>query len=100
MQAMLTLAEQQQRAVRWELVQLSRTLAGLDGPVLLLKGAAYAAAGLPPAAGRLFTDIDLLVPKAQIDATEAALMLAGWNSSHTMPTTSATTGNGCTNCRR
>ena len=81
MQAKLTLAEQQQRAVRWELVQLSRTLAGLDGPVLLLKGAAYAAAGLPPAAGRLFSDIDLLVPKAQVDAAEAALMLDGWNSS-------------------
>ena len=81
MEAMLTLAEQQQRAVRWELVQLSRTLADLEGPVLLLKGAAYAAAGLPPAAGRLFSDIDLLVPKAQIDAAEAALMLDGWNSS-------------------
>jgi hypothetical protein len=81
MEAMLTLAEQQQRAVRWELVQLSRTLADLEGPLLLLKGAAYAAADLPPAAGRLFSDIDLLVPKAQIDAAEAALMLDGWNSS-------------------
>ena len=81
MQAMLTMAAQQQRAVRWELVQLSRTLADLAGPVLLLKGAAYAAAGLPPAAGRLFSDIDLLVPKAQIDAAEAALMLGGWISS-------------------
>jgi hypothetical protein len=82
MQALLTLAGQQQRAVRWELVQLSRALADLAGPVLLLKGAAYAAAGLPPATGRLFADIDLLVPKSQIDAAEAALMLAGWNSSH------------------
>jgi len=82
MQALLTLAGQQKRAVRWELVQLSRTLANLAGPVLLLKGAAYAAADLPPAAGRLFADIDLLVPKSQIDAAEAALMLDGWNSSH------------------
>ncbi len=81
MQALLTVAGQQQRAVRWELVQLSRTLADLAGPVLLLKGAAYAAADLPPAAGRLFADIDLLVPKSQIDAAEAALMLDGWNSS-------------------
>ncbi len=88
MQAMLTVAGQQQRAVRWELVQLTRTLAELDGPVLLLKGAAYVAAGLPPAAGRLFSDIDLLVPRAQLDVAEAALMI------------SATTGSGCTNCRR
>ena len=82
MQATLTVAEQQQRAVRWELQQLTQTLADVDGPVLLLKGAAYAAAGLPPAAGRLFSDIDLLVPRAQLDAAEAALMLGGWVGSH------------------
>ena len=82
MQAMLTIAGQQQRAVRWELAQLTQTLADLEGPVLLLKGAAYAAAGLPPAAGRLFSDIDLLVPRAQLDAAEAALMLGGWVGSH------------------
>lgn len=82
MQASLTIAEQQHRAVRWELIQLSQTLAELPGPVMLLKGAAYAAAGLAPAPGRLFSDIDLLVPKDQLHATEAALMLGGWNSSH------------------
>jgi len=82
MAAALTVAAQQLRAVRWELVQLTRTLADLDGPVLLLKGAAYAAAGLPPAGGRLFGDIDLLVPRAQLDVAEAALMLAGWIGSH------------------
>lgn len=82
MQAMSTIAEQQRRAVRWELTQLSQTLADLDGPVLLLKGAAYAAAGLAPARGRLFSDIDLMVPKAQLDAAEAALMLDGWVTSH------------------
>jgi hypothetical protein len=82
MQAMLTVAEAQQRAVRYELVQLTRTLAGLDGPVLVLKGAAYVAAALPLAAGRLFSDIDLLMPRAQLDAAESALMLGGWVSSH------------------
>lgn len=82
MQAMLTIAGQQQRAVRWELVQLTSTLAELDGPIVLLKGAAYVAAELPPAAGRLFSDIDLLVPRTQLDAAEAALMLGGWVGSH------------------
>jgi hypothetical protein len=52
------------------------------GPVLLLKGAAYAAAGLPPAAGRLFSDIDLMVPKAQIATAEALLTFDGWVGSH------------------
>lgn len=82
MEAARTLAEQQQRAVQWELVQLAPVLERLEGPVLLLKGAAYAAAGLPPAAGRLFSDIDLLVPKAQIATAEALLTFDGWVSSH------------------
>jgi hypothetical protein len=43
--------------------------------------AAYAAADLAPAAGRLFSDIDLLVPRARLGATESALMLGGWVSS-------------------
>ena len=81
LEAALTLAEQQRRAVHWELVQLSFDLEGIAGPVVLLKGAAYAAADLPPAAGRIFTDIDLLLPRAQMDATEAALMLGGWITS-------------------
>lgn len=82
MEAARTLAGQQQRAVQWELVQLAPVLAQLDGPVLLLKGAAYAAAGLPPAAGRLFGDIDLMVPEAQIATAEALLTFDGWVSSH------------------
>lgn len=75
------LAEQQRRSVHWELLQLSRALAHTQGPVVLLKGAAYAAADLPPAAGRIFSDIDLLVPRQQLEATESALKLAGWFSS-------------------
>jgi hypothetical protein len=81
LQAALTLAEQQRRAVHWELLHLGRALERTEGPVVLLKGAAYAAADLPPAAGRVFSDIDLLVPRAQLGATEAALMLGGWATS-------------------
>jgi hypothetical protein len=47
----------------------------------VLKGAAYVAAGLPAAAGRLFNDIDLLVPREQLPQAESALMLAGWHAS-------------------
>ena len=35
MQAVLTVAEQQQRAVRWELVQLTGVLADIEGPIVL-----------------------------------------------------------------
>ncbi len=80
LRASLALAGQQRRAVHWELLHLGRDLKHIAGPVVLLKGAAYAAADLAPSAGRVFTDIDLLVPRAQLGATEAALMLGGWAS--------------------
>lgn len=65
-------------AVQQELAFLGKALAGLDTPVLLLKGAAYHAAGLSAARGRIFSDIDLLVARPFIAHAEAALMLGGW----------------------
>jgi hypothetical protein len=64
--------------VRFEVEQIRRALDGLGLPLILLKGAAYALAGLPPAAGRIFSDVDILVPKERIGEVEAALMLHGW----------------------
>ncbi len=75
-----TVAAKQRLAVRWEARRVARALAGIDAPVLLLKGAAYAVADLPPADGRLFSDIDLLVPRERLGDVEAALMLAGWHA--------------------
>lgn len=66
--------------MRWELTCIARALADLDAPVVLLKGAAYLAAGLPPARGRTSSDVDLLVPKTHRDAAEAALVAHGWRS--------------------
>lgn len=74
----LALAERQQLSVAWELGQLSQALRASGQPVLLLKGAAYLAAGLPPAQGRTFADVDLLLPHAALPAAEAALQAAGW----------------------
>jgi hypothetical protein len=64
--------------VRFEVDQIRRALDGLGLPLILLKGAAYAMAGLPPAPGRIFSDVDILVPKEGIGEVEAALMLGGW----------------------
>jgi hypothetical protein len=76
------LATQQQRALRRELLQITTALEELPGPVLLLKGAAYAAAELPLARGRMFSDIDLLVPRGQLNRAETLLMVGGWLSVH------------------
>ena len=73
-----TLAERHSQAVRFEVREIGRALAGLALPLILLKGAAYTLAGLAPARGRLFSDIDILVPRERIAEVEAALMLHGW----------------------
>jgi len=74
----LLVAERQRRQVRWEADRIRAALAGLPGPVVLLKGAAYVAAGLPPAQGRVFSDVDVLMPREQLPAAEIALLGAGW----------------------
>lgn len=76
------LASRQRRAVAWEASKLDEALAPLGIPVVLLKGAAYAVADLPAARGRLFGDIDILVPKSSLGAVEAALRLHGWHGTH------------------
>jgi len=75
-----TLAHKQHAAVRWELQQLRTALADLDCPLIVLKGAAYVAAKLPTAEGRLFNDIDILVPRERLPQVESSLMLAGWHA--------------------
>ena len=79
--AAATLAEKQQIAVRWEIGKIIEALADLAFPVIALKGSAYVMAGLPSASGRLFNDIDILVPREFLGQVEAALMLAGWHPS-------------------
>jgi hypothetical protein len=81
----LRLADRQQHEVHWEVDCISRALKTLDVPFVLLKGAAYLMADLPPASGRLFSDIDLLVPRENIEAVESALLAAGWISDERDP---------------
>lgn len=76
-----TLARRHRSGVQWEVTQIRKALAPLGMPVVLLKGAAYTMAGLPPGRGRLFSDIDILVPRARLDETESALRMHGWVSS-------------------
>lgn len=71
-------AQRVQEAVDWELTRIRAALQERDAPLVLLKGAAYVADGLPVAAGRLFGDVDLLVPEDRIAQVEAALMAHGW----------------------
>ncbi|MCW5632310.1 MAG: nucleotidyltransferase family protein [Rubrivivax sp.] len=80
--AAMRLLRAQRAEVERELGHIARALAGLGAPVVVLKGAAYHAAGLPPADSRLFSDIDILVPREVIGEAESLLMLAGWVGTH------------------
>lgn len=76
----LRLAERQHHEALWEVGCIRRALKDIDCPIVLLKGAAYLMAGLPPGRGRLFSDIDVMVPSERIDDVENALFCAGWIS--------------------
>jgi hypothetical protein len=71
-------AEHKQAQMRLELRKLNKALAPAGVPILLLKGAAYAHAGLQVARGRDFADLDIMVPRAQLEAAETALEAGGW----------------------
>ena len=81
----LMLAKAQAAEVRREVEFLVQALAPLGIPVTLMKGAAYLLSGRTAAMGRLFSDIDIMVPKARIAEVEATLMLHGWAGSHHTP---------------
>ena len=72
------LAERHSKAVDWEVAKIAEALRTVDAPFILLKGAAYVAARLPAARGRLFSDVDIMVPKERLIDVEGALMMHGW----------------------
>lgn len=78
--ATLQLSSRQYQSALWEAHELARALTPLGIPVVLLKGAAYALSGHPVREGRLFGDIDLLVPRDALGKVEIRLMVAGWTS--------------------
>jgi hypothetical protein len=71
-------AAQARAQALWEAEMARRALAGVDAPVILLKGTAYAAAGLDAAIGRSIGDLDILVPHDALPQVEQALLAAGW----------------------
>jgi hypothetical protein len=76
-------AQAQSIEVQRELEELRKALERAGLPLVLLKGAAYLAQGLAASRGRMFTDVDILVPKPQLAEAEGALMRAGWKTTVT-----------------
>src|SRR6516164_6797789 len=75
-------ARRQQVATLAEIERVRAALANGGIRLVLLKGAAYLAASLPVSRGRVFGDIDLLVPRTQLVEAESMLLQHGWISTH------------------
>ena len=78
LQAEAHLARARCQALLWCRESAGEALEGLDAPLVLLKGAAYMAQRLPNAAGRLPSDLDILVPAEALPEARRRLMDAGW----------------------
>lgn len=71
-------AQREQRMALWEADRAREALHPLGIPVILLKGAAYVAAGLKAGEGRMIGDLDILVPRDRLEEAEALLLAEGW----------------------
>jgi len=78
LQSAKCVANANHRSVRWEVKQILSVLAAKEIPVCLLKGAAYVVDGVDAGKGRVFSDVDILVPKESLEEVEILLVHNGW----------------------
>jgi hypothetical protein len=71
-------AEYQRRSALWEADCARSALADYSGKLVLMKGTAYAAAGLKAGEGRHIGDLDIMVAREDLPVVEAALLAEGW----------------------
>lgn len=82
----LVMARARERVALWELTSIGKAMRGAE-PIKLIcaKGCAYVLLGLPNAPGRIFADVDLLVPESDLDAVEHILEEQGWTMKDLTP---------------
>lgn len=82
----LVMAEGRERVARWELDRISYALRDEpDLTLICMKGCAYLLLHLPNTAGRIFADVDLLVPESQLGRAEETLNRHGWATKKLSP---------------
>ena len=75
-------AQHVHRSLDWELQGLQRAFDSIGLPLVLLKGSLYVVANNRTAIGRVFSDIDLLVPEINLKQVERALNIEGWKAGY------------------
>ncbi|HMO47443.1 MAG TPA: nucleotidyltransferase family protein [Rubrivivax sp.] len=76
--AELRLSQWRTSAMSWAIDRIAVALDGRSYPLVLLKGAAYVGQDLSISAGRLPSDLDVMVPRACLADVQARLLEAGW----------------------
>lgn len=71
-------AEKQKITLLKELLELESVFASVEFPCILVKGVGYRLAGLPFSRGRVFSDIDLLIPHDNFPQALSLLTDAGY----------------------
>ena len=84
LQSSLIQAKRLQQIAHWELNRISWALKDTNIPIIVLKGAAYSLAGLPGSAGRIYVDLDIMVPKDRLSDVESVLIKKGWTKHPTL----------------
>lgn len=65
-------------SLEWEINCIQKALKDVPVALVFLKGAAYYVAGNQAGRGRVFSDVDILVPEEKLHDVEQALVNAGW----------------------
>ncbi|MCH9004541.1 MAG: nucleotidyltransferase family protein [Proteobacteria bacterium] len=86
MQSALVLAESRARLACWELDRIDWVLSdSLDTDLIAMKGCTYLLLDLPNTRGRIFADVDLMLPEAELEEVEARLNEHGWRTQELTP---------------
>jgi len=71
-------------SLEWEIRLIKKALKKVDIKPVFLKGSSYFIANNQAALGRVFSDVDILVARDELDLAEQALSAAGWMPSTTL----------------
>ncbi len=75
-----TIVEYRKQTALWELDRLHRALKDINTEIIVLKGGAYLIFELPFSQSRMFSDVDILVPRGKIAIIEQTLLQQNWKS--------------------
>jgi hypothetical protein len=86
LESAFAMAKARERVANWELDRIEWAVdIESEVPIVCLKGAAYMLLELPNVPGRIFADVDFLVPEADLRRVEQALNRAGWHTQELTP---------------